>query len=667
MARRTQKLELTWYNKDRALIPTEHGKYGYTWVHPKDPRYCETRRFVIDDEFVGQQSPKDEKLAYSDRADLEPQTDNLLIHGESGDVLEALTLVPELAEKYAGQVKCIYIDPPFNTGELTFDHYDDNLEHSMWLTMMRDRLDDMHTLLSNHGSIWVHLDDHESHRMRVLLDEVFGPLNFVAEIVWEKTYSPRNDAKGISSSTDTILVYRKSSRWFPRGLPRESTHDERYTSIDGDSRLWTSGDAAAPGGRTHQGMVYGVQHPITGKILYPTKGRHWSRSQSEVLETMNNWAPYELRDIDDAAARASVCGLGTDEVRTRVPAVMIHGDLEQAAIQARRRYDHGDWPDWYFTRGGTGGIRRKKRLDEVKANVTPKNLWPYSEVGHTDGAKKEIRALFPDLTPFDTPKPERLLERIVHIATEPGDIVLDVFAGSGTTAAVAQKMGRRWVTCELLGDTIEKYNLPRLQKVISDSDPGGITLTDGDRIPANDVELPNEMTPDEAQRLTSLLNKAIKDDDGLKKDPTVKTIKAMVKTMKTPTVVNWRGGGGFRTAHLSPPCFDYDPELGAIFLTDAAANFGVLAASVAAQLGFRYTPNSYFHGEMSSARLFVTRVPVDADLVTDVCLHLGEREVVTIASTMVLDGARRAARNAALGSRVVHIPHDLFTLPEEDA
>ena len=174
-----QRLELTWYNKDMAIIPTETGQYGYTWVQPSDPRYCETHTLVYDEYVQGVQTPKSDAYTYSERADLEPQNDNLLILGESGDVLEALTRVPELADKYNGKVKLVYIDPPFNTSQ-TFSSYEDNLEHSIWLTMMRDRLLHLKRLLSNDGSIWVHLDDVEVHRMRMLLDEVFGTSCFVS-------------------------------------------------------------------------------------------------------------------------------------------------------------------------------------------------------------------------------------------------------------------------------------------------------------------------------------------------------------------------------------------------------------------------------------------------------------------------------------------------------
>ena len=250
-----QTLRITWTNKDKALIPTEKGKYGYTWVDPSDPRYCETHYLDYVDTVAGVQAEKEEGRTYSERADLEPQSDNLLILGESGDVLEALTRVPELREKYVGKVKCVYIDPPFNTAQ-TFANYEDNLEHSIWLTMMRDRLEHLWKLLSDDGSIWVHLDDVENHRMRMLLDEVFGSANFVAEMVWEKTYSPRNDSKGIPAVTDPILVYRKTNAFSPNRLARTAAMDERYSNPDKDPRgVWTNGDATAPGAATHQGMV----------------------------------------------------------------------------------------------------------------------------------------------------------------------------------------------------------------------------------------------------------------------------------------------------------------------------------------------------------------------------------------------------------------------------
>lgn len=233
MSGKPQKLELTWFNKHKALIPTEVGKYGYTWVDPKDPRYCETHTLAIDHVVRGERSPKEGTTTYSERSDLEPTNDNLLILGESGNVLETLTRVPELAEKYVGQVKCVYIDPPFNTAQ-TFANYEDNLEHSIWLTMMRDRLVHLKKLLSKDGSIWVHLDNVENHRMRVLMDEVFGAQNFRTEIVWQKADGPRNNTDGFSVDHDIILVYSASSQFAVNRLPRGEADNERFSNPDND-------------------------------------------------------------------------------------------------------------------------------------------------------------------------------------------------------------------------------------------------------------------------------------------------------------------------------------------------------------------------------------------------------------------------------------------------
>lgn len=191
------------------------------------------------------------------------------------------------------------------------------------------------------------------------------------------------------------------------------------------------------------------------------------------------------------------------------------------------------------------------------------------ETGHSREGEEEVKALFPGLVPFSTPKPERLLERIIHIGSNPGDIVLDVFVGSGTTAAVAQKMGRRWVTCELLESTFTTFTRPRLEKVVNDEDPGGITRTKGERVDATEDGLPDGVSPEDAAKFTSVLNKLIADDPEAKKNPLTKALKTAAKTSRTKEVLNWRGGG-FQVAHLSPACFDYDPALDRVMLTVAA-------------------------------------------------------------------------------------------------
>lgn len=663
MGRRPQKLELTWFNKDKALIPTETGKYGYTWVDPKDPRYCETHTLIFDESVKGKQAPKEEGRTYSERADLPPTDDNLLILGESGDVLEALTRVPELADKYVGKVKCIYIDPPFNTAQ-TFANYEDNLEHSIWLTMMRDRLIHLRKLLSEDGSIWVHLDDVENHRMRVLMDEVFGSENYVAEMQWEKTYSPRNDSAGISMATDMILVYRRSAKFSPRRLPRTQDMDSRYQNPDNDpTGRWKRGDSTAPGASTHQGMVYGIQHPLTGEMVYPSRGRCWTFGQEKMLAVMRGWAPYQRGALDakEIANQSQVVGPQADPSLFSPPLVLVDSSESNGAKQ---KLEQGAWPIITVSdRPGTG-FSRKVYLSQVPGK-TPVNLLPLAEVDHTDLASKQIQLLFPDQLPFSTPKPERLLERIIHIATNPGDLVLDIFAGSGTTAAVAQKMGRRWVTCELVEDTMNRFTRPRLEKVVKGEDSGGITLSPGERVAATDDGLPEGLTPDDAQKLTSLLNKAVRENDDLKRSKEIRELKALVKTRKSPETINWRGGGGFRTARLSPSCYDYDPDLGVVLLTPEATG-EVLIRSVVANLNFRLTPeHSYFHGVRGAMRLVVIEGRLDHAKVDDLVAHLEPTEGLTIAATEIEDGVRQYIRSLGQGCRAIHVPDDIFSYSEE--
>lgn len=610
MGRRPQKLELTWFNKDQALIPTEEGKYGYTWVDPKDPRYCEVHTLVAEDVVRGEQSPKEEGGAYSERADLEPTEDNLLILGESGDVLEALTQVPELADKYVGQVKCVYIDPPFNTAQ-TFANYEDNLEHSIWLTMMRDRLIHLRQLLSDDGSIWVHLDDVENHRMRVLLDEVFGAANFVAEISWEKV-AGRDNRSIISKTCDFITVYAKNRSSFkdhrnllPRG---EGSGGADYINPDNDPRgLWTSSDFSAmynPAENPRESQIYTLVTP-TGKELPPPVGRCWLYTEVEYRKLVQ---------------------------------------------------DNRVW----FGEKGDNSPRLKRFLSEVQAGLVPKTLWPQTEVGTNDSAKKEVQKVVPNPSPFTTPKPERLLERIIHIATDPGDIVLDVFAGSGTTAAVAHKMGRRWVTCELVEDTMERFTRPRLEKVVRGEDPGGVTHTN-QLIPARDIDVPEKNTPQDFRDASTMIGRILK-QDGLSDEEVIilKAAKNLLQTKKAGAI-NWRGGGSFTVARLSPSCFDYDPDLDLTTLTEVATG-STLVESVAANLGFYLTPEDrHFDGVLGRQHLAVVEGVLDDAKADDLMAHLPEGHTLLIAATIVPEGVRDHVRRFKNGSRMLHVPLDLFT------
>lgn len=655
-----QRLQLTWYNKDKALIPTENGKYGYKWVDPDDPRYCETHTLILDEYIRGVQTPKSDNYEYSKRADLIPQDDNLLILGESGDVLETLTRVPELANKYVGQVKLIYIDPPFNT-EQTFASYEDNLEHSIWLTMMRDRLLHLKKLLSKDGSIWVHLDDAENHRMRLLLDEIFEAKNFITEIIWQKADSPRNDALYFSSDHDVILVYSKGEEFSVNRLPRTAADNARFSNPDNDPNgAWWDDNPVASGGKSHQGMVFAIQQPITGELIYPAANNHWRFGQQRLLEIMNEWAPYKLQVIDDEQKRAALCGISVEEVRKDVPAIILDVPIDEARKHAKEVYNRGKWPTYILRSGGTGGLGRKSYIP-TRLNV-PRTMWENNEVGHNRTAKAEIKALFPGETPFSTPKPERLLERIIHIATNPGDIVLDCFAGSGTTAAVAQKMGRKWVTCELLESTFNNYTKPRLEKIVNDQDAGGITRTKGERIVADGVDLPEGVDADDAATFTKILNKLIADNDELKKDKIIKQLKKMTKTKRMREVINWRGGGGFQVAHLSPACFDYDSEIDRVFLTDDA-NGDILVRSVAANLGFTMLDKnvpSVFDARRGKTVLKVIDGVASNVIVDWLVSHVQLDETIVLAVTSVEDGVREYLRRCCKGSRIVNIPDDIF-------
>lgn len=315
----------------------------------------------------------------------------------------------------------------------------------------------------------------------------------------------------------------------------------------------------------------------------------------------------------------------------------------------------------WFGHDGMNIPRIKRFLSEVQNGLVPKTLWQHDEVGHNDQAKKEIQSLLPSKLPFSTPKPERLLERIIHIGSNPGDIVLDVFAGSGTTAAVAHKMGRRWVTCELLESTFTTFTRPRLEKVIHDQDPGGITMTVARTLKSKAV-LPERFEVKDLQDATKLLN-AITKEDGLAGEDiaAINVVKRLLAT--TPSKKrNWRGGGGFQVAHLSPSCFNYNPALDRVMLTPDATG-EVLVASVAANLGFSLLhpdDDIVFDGQRGNSLLKVIEGVATIDEVDRLVEQIQPGETIVLAATVVLDGVREHLRRACKGSRVVAIPDDIF-------
>ena len=667
-----KKLELTWFNKNKVLIPAESGKYGYIWVDPRDPRYCETHTLTFLDKVTGTQTEKQDGTQYSERADLEPQDDNLLILGESGDVLETLTRVPELRDKYVGQVKCIYIDPPFNTAQ-TFANYEDNLEHSVWLTMMRDRLIHLRNLLSNDGSIWVHLDDVENHRMRLLLDEVFGCHNFVTEVLWRKRNSSANDSNSFTSQHDILYVYAKDRENYTLNkIERPLTVDDlRFKSIDGDPMIWGAfGGVSAPKSVGAKGVqvrsVYGIEHPFTRKILYPPKGRQWAFRPERIREALAEYGTWVAVD-PDLDYRAQQTGLDRTQLRADIPDLVI--GTEDTPHKARERFDQGIWPEFYISEN----MFARKIYQSDDRLIAPNTWWTDDQVGHNREAKSELKELFPEKTPFSTPKPERLLERIIHVSTQPGDIILDIFGGSGTTAAVAQKMGRRWVLVELLPETFAKYTLPRLEKVVLGIDVGGVS-TDRSLQAHPDVKVPVGYSPNDLKNANELLN-AIKSDDGISEEynTAINSVKKLLRTIdpkskshRNKAPVNWRGGGSFTVAKLAPSCYDYSSDTGYTYLTPEATG-DILVRSIAANVGFYLTENDmYFDGRRNNEHLAVIEGVLTEDKVGDLMAHLPEGHSILFAATILDDGIREIIRSYKNGSRALHIPLDLFPYSEEE-
>jgi adenine-specific DNA-methyltransferase len=452
-----QKLELTWIGK-------EHRPKLEPRILLEDPEksYHAAHRVTENDLF-----------------------DNRLIFGDNLLALKALEA------EFTGKVKCIFIDPPYNTGS-AFTHYDDGLEHSIWLSMMRDRLEIIRKLLSEDGSLWITIDDNEAHYLKILCDETFGRQNFTASIVWQKLFTVKNSAKHFSDMHEYVLVYAKNLfNWERNLLPRSEELDSSYSNPDSDPRgSWTT-NAIQARNYYSQGS-YEIISP-SGKVFLPPQGTYWRVSK----ETFRN--------------------------------------LER---------DNRIW----WGREGQAIPRIKKFLSEAKQGVVPATLWFHGDVGTNAEAKVEVRKIFQEIDDADvfmTPKPEKLLIRILELATNPGDLVLDSFAGSGTTGAVAHKMGRRWIMVEL-GDHCHTHIIPRLQKVINGEDKGGIT-----------------------------------------------------------EAVNWQGGGGFRYYKLAPSLLKKDkwgnwvinPDYHAEMLTEALCKLE----------GFTYAPSDtlYWQQGYSTERDFI--------------------------------------------------------------
>lgn len=442
-----QKLELTWIGKHK---------------RPK----LEARILLEDPEKSYHAKVRLESAAF----------DNRLIFGDNLLALKALE------QEFTGKVKCVFIDPPYNTGS-AFAHYDDGLEHSIWLGLMRDRLEIIKRLLSDDGSLWITIDDNEAHYLKVLCDEIFGRGNFVANVIWQKKSSPSNDAKWISDNHDHIIVFAKNKElWRPVKLERSEAQNAIYKNSDEFDGVdekgnfygrgpWFAGDMTVK--TISENALYEITTP-SGRVVKPADGRAWVYSKEKFDEL--------CRD-------------------NRIT----------------------------FGKNGNNKPCIKRFLTEVEeSKIVPKSVWLYEEVGENRNARQEVKK-FNLVDPFSTPKPEKLLERIIHLATNKGDLVLDSFAGSGTTGAVAHKMGRRWIMVEL-GEHCHTHIIPRLQKVIDGEDQGGISKA-----------------------------------------------------------VNWQGGGGFRYFRLAPTLIVNDKWGNQIINPDY--NPEMLAEALAKLEGFTYMPS----------------------------------------------------------------------------
>ena len=383
----------------------------------------------------------------------------------------------------------VFIDPPYNTGnegwvyngnvndpkikkwlgEVVGKEGEDLTRHDKWLCMMYPRLKLLQKLLAEDGAIFISIDTNELYNLKSICDEIIGSNCFVSDISWQRVYCPRNDSKGIPSEVDHILVYSKTPGWTPERLERTADMDDKYSAPDGDINIWTSAPAHAPGAPTHQGMVYAIQHPITGELMYPPIGRCWTFGQDKMLERISEWNDYELREIDDFEKRNEICR-GSMTVPTPQKAIMLVSDSEDSRKRSQSRYDAGSWPLLYFTSGGKGGMRCKKYLCDMPGKIVT-NLWHFTEVGHTDEALKELKKIFGGKVVFDTPKPPRLIERILQIVGDDNAIVLDSFAGSGTTAHAVLNMNkadgghRKFILVEMM-DYADSITAERVKRVI---------------------------------------------------------------------------------------------------------------------------------------------------------------------------------------------------------
>jgi adenine-specific DNA-methyltransferase len=474
--------------------------------------------------------------------------DNRLIFGDNLLALKALE------QEFTGKIKCVFIDPPYNTGS-AFEHYDDGIEHSLWLSLIRDRLEILRQLLCQQGSIWITIDDSEGHYLKVMCDELFGRLNFIGTATWQKTTSIHNNAVLYSSATDMVLAYAKDIKSFQMGrLPRSERNTNDYSNPDNDPRgPWASSPlhvSLTSGQRGKQYAASGTSSGLfaitssLGDKVWPPKGRCWG------------YSPETIKQFD-----------------------------AEGLI--------------WWGKDGKNQPRLKRFMKDSKVGVVPTTLWLSDDVGHNQEAKYENARLLPELNElFATPKPERLLQRVLQLSTETGDWVLDSFAGSGTTGAVAHKMGRRWVMVEI-GEHCHSHIIPRLKKVIDGEDLGGITKA-----------------------------------------------------------ADWQGGGGFRYYRLAPSLLEKDKW--GNWVINKQYNAGMLAEALCKLEGFTYAPSDtvYWQHGYSTERdfIYITTARLNHEQLQEL-----SDEVGTDRTLLVLCTAFRAKTDRYQNLTVKKIPKQVLS------
>ncbi len=450
-------------------------------------------------------------------------SDNLIIKGDN------LLALKSLLPYYANSVKMIYIDPPYNTGNTSWV-YNDNMDSPLikkwlektvnaedlsrsdkWLCMMYPRLKLLRELLKEDGVIFISIDDAEVAHLRMICDEIFGGENFVANVIWEKKFSPQNDAKWLSDSHDHILVYAKNKNiWRPFHLQRSDEAIARYKNLDNDSRGdWTSSDLTV---KTYSAEYdYEISTP-SGMKIKPTNGRCWMTSKINMQKLIN---------------------------------------------------DNRLW----FGKDGGNVPRLKKFLSEVQQGIVPMTIWYYDDVGHNQEAKQESNQILFGKTLFETPKPTRLIQRILQISTSKNDIILDSFAGSGTTAHAvleqnAQDGGnRKFILIETM-DYAKDITAERVKRVVE-----GYNFTGKDKTTLFEKKL----TTTDVLNPTKMQN--FSDEDKKIIDKNSEIYSKIEKTFKenTLTIVGIKEieefkeglGGGFKYCELDEDIFDEYGELNA--------------------------------------------------------------------------------------------------------